>query len=523
MLGGLGYNSIAKRALFPALVAGAFPRLGQERAGDVVSVFDFMSAAEIEDVKKNRGTLNVAARIAAAYAYWPHVFFPAGTYNLGSLSGSGVAVSLNGNGGPLSLITSGQAKFVCNTTDNTATTCFLVQNTVGFRVGDVAFSDSGYNGAITFRGAIGINVSGAGGVVNDVHVRSVSAVNMIAPIQLGYYAQSRITGVKIDLIVTDTCTYGFNAQNNGDGVEIGLIYAKNTKRSYFVYGCKQHKVNIYHVDGAAMVATTGNVLLARYVAGYDTEDIHVRFKCDNSNNNTGPIVNLTHYGTGAGNIRNITLDVDIDSSTAIRVVQAINYTDDVSGVENVGASDRVIDRLFLKGRIAAAGAPDYVHIRYQPNTPGMLVLDESIPKSKLSTAALTYFTQGDPWIAYTPVWASGGVQPAIGNGSISGTHHRQGQTVDASVVLMMGSTTTYGTLEYTFSLPFKSANDGIGAIGSVFALRFGVAYRIGSCFVASNSTVASVVFDNGVTTMSPTEPHVWAAGDFMKFSIRYRV
>lgn len=57
---------------------------------------------------------------------------------------------------------------------------------------------------------------------------------------------------------------------------------------------------------------------------------------------------------------------------------------------------------------------------------------------------------------YTPVWSSTGTQPVLGNGTIYGEYVQRNSSIDIYIELTMGSTTTYGTGTYQFSLPVAS-------------------------------------------------------------------
>jgi hypothetical protein len=125
--------------------------------------------------------------------------------------------------------------------------------------------------------------------------------------------------------------------------------------------------------------------------------------------------------------------------------------------------------------------------------------------------------------AYTPTWTAGTTNPAIGNGSLSGFFIRKGQTITATIGVAMGSTTTFGAGEYAFAIPITSAASSIAYVGSVWALNSGVSYRVGSAIIVPGSTSVSVYFDNGGTSMSPTQPHTWKNGDTLRIQITYSI
>jgi hypothetical protein len=56
------------------------------------------------------------------------------------------------------------------------------------------------------------------------------------------------------------------------------------------------------------------------------------------------------------------------------------------------------------------------------------------------------------WISYTPIWTSS-TPPAIGNGTIVGKYRRVGDSIDVQIDIISGTTTTYGTGTWTWSLP----------------------------------------------------------------------
>jgi hypothetical protein len=103
----------------------------------------------------------------------------------------------------------------------------------------------------------------------------------------------------------------------------------------------------------------------------------------------------------------------------------------------------------------------------------------------------------DEAVTFAPIWSSSGTQPAIGNGSIVGRYVRNGSGWKAWYQITFGSTTTYGTGVYFFSLPF--------------ALSGGISFVTGSANVTDTGTneytcIARGDNTNGIrllTTVSP--------------------
>ena len=59
----------------------------------------------------------------------------------------------------------------------------------------------------------------------------------------------------------------------------------------------------------------------------------------------------------------------------------------------------------------------------------------------------------DAWTDYTPTWTSSGVAPVLNNGTLAGRYVKVGRKATAQIGLTIGSTTTVGTGNWTFSLP----------------------------------------------------------------------
>lgn len=128
------------------------------------------------------------------------------------------------------------------------------------------------------------------------------------------------------------------------------------------------------------------------------------------------------------------------------------------------------------------------------------------------------------WTDYAVAWTSSGTQPAIGNGVLIGSYSKIGRTVNLKIRIKMGSTTTYGTGYYSFSLPVTAAaayNDATsgGEIGSAFFLDTGVAWRDGFSVIQTTTTLAC--YHVSVGQVSATGPHTWGNTDEWNMSITY--
>jgi hypothetical protein len=84
---------------------------------------------------------------------------------------------------------------------------------------------------------------------------------------------------------------------------------------------------------------------------------------------------------------------------------------------------------------------------------------------RILAADLNTATQQGAWTSYGVTWTSTGTAPAVGNGALVGYYGKVGRVVTVKISLTSGSTTTYGTGVYIFSLPFAAATTGVPSAG----------------------------------------------------------
>ena len=119
---------------------------------------------------------------------------------------------------------------------------------------------------------------------------------------------------------------------------------------------------------------------------------------------------------------------------------------------------------------------------------------------------------------YAVTWAASGAQPAIGNGSLSGRYSRSGNTVTVSITLTGGSTTTWGTGSYTFSLPYPAREQ---AAGSCYILDAGTGYFAPVALVGLGSSTVAAYLPGGANIVGATQPMTWATNDQITITLTY--
>lgn len=130
-----------------------------------------------------------------------------------------------------------------------------------------------------------------------------------------------------------------------------------------------------------------------------------------------------------------------------------------------------------------------------------------------------YFTTST---SYNMIWKGSITNPSIGNGTIASAYTVSGKTVKVSIYIAMGTTTTFGSGNYTFTLPYQ-IDANIIPIGQARVFNQGVnGAEWGMVFpFGFGSPARFEIFDISGTTFSPTVPHTFKAHDFIWISFEY--
>jgi hypothetical protein len=126
------------------------------------------------------------------------------------------------------------------------------------------------------------------------------------------------------------------------------------------------------------------------------------------------------------------------------------------------------------------------------------------------------------WAEYAVTWASSGTQPALGNGTLEARYAQVGKLVHIRLRLVIGTTTTLGTGDWTFSLPVASKTHAdLETFGQCVTLDAGTAYRHDAANVVSGASVMKIINISAGAFYDNDTPQVWAATDFMNVSLTY--
>ena len=126
-----------------------------------------------------------------------------------------------------------------------------------------------------------------------------------------------------------------------------------------------------------------------------------------------------------------------------------------------------------------------------------------------------------PSFSYTPVWTGSGSNPAIGNGQLFGSYTRRGEDCRVRVTLSVGTTTTFGTGHYLFTLPYTPA-DVVTGTCVFFDASASLPYNL-TAWVSTAETNAVRLAVSGVGYATATSPFTLASGDVIYFDLDYRI
>lgn len=132
------------------------------------------------------------------------------------------------------------------------------------------------------------------------------------------------------------------------------------------------------------------------------------------------------------------------------------------------------------------------------------------------------------WTPYTPVWAATTTAPVVGNGTLTGRYKLVGKTCTVTFELVMGSTTTFGSGTYSWSLPFTAASPaGTSPVFAYIGAARGHAalWYAGSVGVTKGTTAARIYSQSGSQEWSPTQPLTWAASssNYLHGQVTYEI
>ena len=195
-------------------------------------------------------------------------------------------------------------------------------------------------------------------------------------------------------------------------------------------------------------------------------------------------------------------------------------------IQRIKQLEREVERLQKWERAADLGLGKLS----DPNADRVLFWVDSAGALKWLTVDGIVNTDLGKWQSHTVSWTAATTNPSIGNGTLTGRYIVIGKLCTYVLGLVMGSTTTYGSGDWAFSLPVNAVNTaGINFYGVTHLRKVGTANyeRIAEIVPANSVSVINVFTDptqgSNSTEISATVPFTWGKGDALGFEITYEV
>jgi hypothetical protein len=145
----------------------------------------------------------------------------------------------------------------------------------------------------------------------------------------------------------------------------------------------------------------------------------------------------------------------------------------------------------------------------------------NVASDEQSTFSAMDASLGNAFTAYTPVWTSTGTAIALGNGTIAGRFKVFGKWGFARLTLTMGTTTTFGTGTYRFTLPAGwTLFDTTSICGDAQVFDASPATFYTGVVAPATSTLVEVHTHAATTAVGTTVPITFAQNDIIQLHMR---
>lgn len=400
---------------------------------------------------------------------------------------------------------------------------------------------------------------------------------------------SRVRGVRFQ-VSAFSCYYPALFSGAGDNVQ-GSVHARKCGRSYFVYNARNHEVWVDSQHGGPfsdvlLKTYAGNGF------NPSLENIKVRYSStgrypgagDQSADEAMVAMDFQLLDDAApvgGSVRNVEVAFDVEASAVdraqsmfiVRKYTQLGLSDTTGGrghslinlrLTGVGRSmqNLLADAVRLFNRGTDSWANEYVSgldidgmsigttadkVAIAVNGAPFGVGAPNIIRNTVSAGQLTrgnvdgkefaverstfanYTAKSRIPQKYTAVWSSdGATKPVLGNGTIKASYTVQGKLCIVQGSIQAGSTTTFGTGNWTFELPFRSSPDTESSIGSAYAIDIGApnVFHNGICQVnAGTNLVRFQVGAGAADFVTAAVPFAWSAAnaDRIFFQLAYAI
>jgi hypothetical protein len=150
----------------------------------------------------------------------------------------------------------------------------------------------------------------------------------------------------------------------------------------------------------------------------------------------------------------------------------------------------------------------------------------AIDNVSVSPQKVVYGSPVTDWVSYTPSFQTvSNPQPVLGNGTITGRYRRVGDSLEVQVTLEVGSTTTFGTGSFRFTIPSfaqidnskLSNSNGKATVGEAYLYdsSTNLTYVITAASASGGNTTTFELVSNQGNTVANGTPISFANNDFI--------
>jgi len=146
---------------------------------------------------------------------------------------------------------------------------------------------------------------------------------------------------------------------------------------------------------------------------------------------------------------------------------------------------------------------------------------ETVTAANMNAQIKDFASAFGAFTSYTPTWTASGTAPAIGNGTLTGRYLRVQNLVMFTISQTMGSSTTYGTGLYSWTLPVTTSQTSPRILGGMRCDDSGSATYIRHVMLSTSTTFSALT--EGAVYVGQTAPFTWGSADFLTAQGWYEV
>lgn len=210
---------------------------------------------------------------------------------------------------------------------------------------------------------------------------------------------------------------------------------------------------------------------------------------------------------------------DVTNSQELTIVPVANLTDSAGLYKKLSTA-------YGKVLVNSTTAQVRLSLHVETDTVVSSAWTITVDEAQLSPNSVLVGNISTDTSLYTPTWIGG--SPSIGNGTLQGTYRREGDTLYGTIYLLAGSTTTFGSGQWEFSLPAGLTIDSNKLNNSNSVQASGVAYandqsgtlQIGTVQLNPTNDTVYIWSQGTGSSWRSTVPFTWVNTDYLSIEFK---